>query len=182
MRVFPLTVTCRFAFIVTEPVPIFRACVPVKVKFPFQLWALLLERVTEPAVVLSIVPPSIVKVPLPGAVALFKFTVPALIFKPPEKVLAADKVSAPAPAPAFVSSFDPEITPDKVSPPVPSKSIVMARFKVTVPLTVCAVDPLFSSVLVPLPELVLATILLVNEAVVPLSVNFALAEFPPWPI
>ena len=52
------TVTVREAFMVTLPVPIFRLpFVPRKVKSPFQLCVLLLVRVLELPLVLSIVPP-----------------------------------------------------------------------------------------------------------------------------
>src|SRR5438309_1770728 len=67
----------------TAPVPRFRFCVPVNVKSPFQTWALLVESVIADPVVLSIVPPAMVNVPGPSALALFIFRVPALRVVPP---------------------------------------------------------------------------------------------------
>ena len=77
VRVLALTVTWRFAPRVTAPVPRFRLLVPVKVKSPFQFWVLLLVSVMAPPEVLSIIPPEIVKVPVPIEVAWFKLRVPA---------------------------------------------------------------------------------------------------------
>ena len=80
----PLAVTVREAFSVTAPVPRFRSLVPVNVKLLFQFWALLVLRVSALPLVLSIVPPEIVKVPVPSAEALLMFKVPALSVVPPE--------------------------------------------------------------------------------------------------
>jgi hypothetical protein len=73
-----VTVTVREAFIVTAPVPMFRFFVPAKVKLPFQFCALLFVRVMLPALVLSSVPPVMVSVPVPIAVAWLSTRVPAL--------------------------------------------------------------------------------------------------------
>src|SRR5438093_1080367 len=74
VRVLPLTVMVRVvpAVVPNEitPVPMFKLRVPVKVKSPFQVWALLLLSVIEAPVVLSMVPPLMVNVPVPSAVAL----------------------------------------------------------------------------------------------------------------
>jgi hypothetical protein len=51
----------RVAFIVTAPVPRFRSPVPAKMKSPFQFWMLLLVSVLALPLVLSIVPPLILK-------------------------------------------------------------------------------------------------------------------------
>ena len=75
VRLLAFTVTVRLAPKVTAPVPRFKLCVPVKLKLPFHACALLLESVIAPAVVLSIVPPLMVKVPVPSAVALLILTV-----------------------------------------------------------------------------------------------------------
>jgi hypothetical protein len=92
-----LTVTVRLAPRATLPLPVLRLFVPVKAKSPFQLWVLLFVRVTSEPLVLSIVPPEIVIEPLPGAVALFRFKVPALRVTPPPKVFAPLSVNVPAP-------------------------------------------------------------------------------------
>ena len=97
VKVPPLTVICRLAFITTAPVPRFRFWVPVKAKSPFQFCVLLL-RVTDPAVVLSRIPPVIVSVPVPAAAALLRLIVPALRVSPPPKVFAPERVSAPDPS------------------------------------------------------------------------------------
>ena len=73
-----VTVTVREAFMVTAPVPIFRSLLPAKVKFPFQLSALLLVMVFALPLVLSSAPPLMVSVPVPSAVALLSASVPAL--------------------------------------------------------------------------------------------------------
>ena len=75
----PVNVTVGLPPKVTAPVPRFKDCVPVKVKLPFQVIVLLLERVKAPTELLLIVVPAlIVKLPVPKAVALFIFKVPAL--------------------------------------------------------------------------------------------------------
>ena len=100
----------------TAPVPRFSAFEPVKVKSPFQFCGLLLDSVSEPPLVLLIVPPEIVKVPVPSAVALLMFNVPALNVVPPVNVFAPESVRAPAPA--LVSEKpEPEIAPPTVSVP-----------------------------------------------------------------
>jgi hypothetical protein len=57
----------------------FRLFVPVKVKSPFQFWVLLLVRVMAAPLVLSSVPPLMVKGVFapPRAVALLRLSVPA---------------------------------------------------------------------------------------------------------
>src|SRR5437763_1144592 len=55
VRLLAFTVTVRLAPKVTPPVPRFKLCVPVKVKLPFQTWALLVESVITLPVVLSII-------------------------------------------------------------------------------------------------------------------------------
>ena len=82
-----MTVICGVAPSVTAPVPMLSECVPVKVKFPFQVCGLLLARVIGPPEELSmVVPPAIVSLDAvaPMAVVLFIFSVPALRFVPPE--------------------------------------------------------------------------------------------------
>ena len=126
----PLTVTARLAPRVAVPVPRFRLFVPVKAKSAFQLWALLFERVIAPPLVLSIVPPAMVKVPVPSAVALLMLSVPALSVVPPLKVFAPETVHIPAPdlikdvAPPLspitaARVLAPALVPDKVRVLVP---------------------------------------------------------------
>jgi hypothetical protein len=81
VRVLALTVTVREPAVEpseTVPVPRLRFLVPVKVKFPFQICALLVVSVWLAAnsAVLSRVPALMVTVPLPSAVALLMFSVP----------------------------------------------------------------------------------------------------------
>ena len=86
VRLLAFTVTVRLAPKVTAPVPRFKLCVPVKVKLPFQTWALLVESVIAPPVVLSMTAlllAAIVNVPVPSALALLIFSVPAVIVVPP---------------------------------------------------------------------------------------------------
>ena len=66
-------VTSSKGLIDTAPVPKFSALLPTNVKFPLQVWALLLLRVTDAPLVLSIFPPLIVNVPVPIAAALLMF-------------------------------------------------------------------------------------------------------------
>ena len=73
--------------------------VPANVKSPFQDWALLLESVIAPPLVLSIVPPPIVKAPDPTAVALLILSCPAL-----QRCSAAERVG-PAQGQRAVSGF-----------------------------------------------------------------------------
>jgi hypothetical protein len=71
---------------VTTPPLKFRLLLPVKVKFPFQFWALAVVVVTSPPVVLSIVPPLIVNAPtavLPMAAPLLMRSVPSFSTRPP---------------------------------------------------------------------------------------------------
>lgn len=82
-----LTVICGADPSVTAPVPMLRDCVPVKVKFPFQVCGLLLARVIGPPEELSmVVPPAIVSLEAvaPMAAVPFIFSVPALRFVPPK--------------------------------------------------------------------------------------------------
>ena len=62
----------------TAPVPRFRSFVPVKAKSPFQFCALLFVRVIAAPLVLSMVPPVMVSVPVPMAVAELMLIWPAL--------------------------------------------------------------------------------------------------------
>src|SRR5205823_1048548 len=103
---------------VTAPVPTLSALVPVNVKSPFQLWVLLLERVIDPPLVLSIVPALIVKVPVPTAAALLMFRVPADSVVPLEKVLAPLRVSVPAPALVMLCAPPPMTPPTASTPPL----------------------------------------------------------------
>ena len=57
--------------------PRIRLFVPVKAKSPPQVCALLLESVIAPPLVLSSVPPLMIRVPVPTAVALLRLSVPA---------------------------------------------------------------------------------------------------------
>lgn len=102
-----------FPLNVTAPVPKFNACVPVNAKSPPHVWVLFLELVMAAAVLLSKVPPFIVKVPVPMALALLKFNVPELRVIPPVKVFAPLRVKIPVPV--FVRLNAPPITPPIVS-------------------------------------------------------------------
>ena len=85
VNVWAVVVTVVPAPSATPPVPKFKSLVPVNVKLPFQVCALLLESVIASAVVLSIVvPAAIEKLPVPKAVALLMFSVPAESVVPPE--------------------------------------------------------------------------------------------------
>jgi len=151
LKVLALTVTVLEAFIATAPVPIFKLLLPVKVKLPFQFWALLLAFVMAAPEVLSIVVPlSIVKFPVPKAPALLISKVPALKRTPPLKLLFPDKVSVPAetvilpvpvptaplstkvPLPAFVIFCVPLIAPPTVKVLAVTVTVGDA-FKVTAP-------------------------------------------------
>ena len=59
----------------TAPVPKFMLCVPVKVKSPLMVRALLF-RLTKPAVLLSSAPPAMTTVPVPSAVVKRLFVAP----------------------------------------------------------------------------------------------------------
>jgi len=79
VKVLPEAVIVGLAPRVMAPEPMFKECVPVKVKLPFQVWGLLLESVRLPAELLSIVvPDAMVKAPAapPRAVELLIFNVP----------------------------------------------------------------------------------------------------------
>ena len=103
-KVPPLMVTVRLALGVTAPTPSDKEFVPVKAKSAFQFWRLFVRRTCETPLVLSSVPPEIVKVPEPKADAalvppLLRFNVPvALVVTPPPKVLKPPSVTLPAPA------------------------------------------------------------------------------------
>ena len=84
VKVLLLMVIWREAFMATDPLPVFRAFEPAKVKSPFQFWLLLFERVIALPLVLSTVPPESVSAPEPMAVALLILRVPALRVVPPE--------------------------------------------------------------------------------------------------
>src|ERR1043166_1230646 len=73
----PLSVIVWSAAMLTAPVPRFRLFVPPKVKLPPKVITLLLARVSEPPVVLSIVPPLMTKAPGPGAFGFLIFGVTA---------------------------------------------------------------------------------------------------------
>ena len=112
----------------------------------------------EPAVVLSIVPPAIVKVPaaVPRACALLMFNVPAFSVVPPVNVFVPVRVSAPPPF--LVRLFAPLITP-AIETALPFVSIVPADERVTVRVEgevivppACSVPPLKISVFVALPS------------------------------
>ncbi len=124
-------VTVGFPVSDTAPVPRFRLLLPTKVKLPLQVCALLLLRVMAAPLALSIVPPLMVKVPVPTAAALSMFSWPAESVMPLEKVLAPDKVNVPAPA--SVRLLAPEMTPPTVSMPA---SIVTVGFVVSVTVPV----------------------------------------------
>ena len=107
--------------IVTVPVPRFKELLPVKVKLPCQVCALLVSRAWEtPLVLLSVEPAATVSVPVPMAELpaveppLLMFNVPGpplavLSVTPPVKVLKPPRVNAPAPA--FVMANAPEMMP-----------------------------------------------------------------------
>ena len=80
----PLRLIVRLvAVFVMPPVPRFRSLVPPKMKLAPMVMGLLFIRVIAPAVVLLIVPALIVNVPVPSAVVLSMFNVPALSVVPP---------------------------------------------------------------------------------------------------
>src|ERR1051325_4857826 len=93
----------------TAPVPKFRFCVPPNVKLVPILMASLVVSVSAALVVLSIVPPPIVKAPVPNAEALLIFKVPELSVVPPLYVFAPESVSVPTPD--FVKEPTPASTP-----------------------------------------------------------------------
>jgi len=166
VKVFPVTVTVGLAPSVTAPVPRFKEEEPVKVKLAFQCWALLFDSVIFPVEVLSMVPPAMVNVPVPRAVALLISRIaPASKVTPPVKVLAPAKVRVPAesvtfpdvvpitpfntkvPAPADVKlSVAPPMAPPIVNVPVllvtvtvgeaPKVTAPVPRFKLLLPVKV----------------------------------------------
>ena len=80
----PLTVTVRAApRIEIEPVPMSNSLLPANVKSPFHAWVLLVARITAAPLLLAIVPPPMVKGPLPIALALLMLSCPALRTVPP---------------------------------------------------------------------------------------------------
>ena len=82
---------------VTAPVPRFSVLVPVKVKLPFQFWALLPALTMAAAPVSTVVPAPMLNVPAPSALTLAMTSVPAAKTRPPEPVLLPLSVSTPAP-------------------------------------------------------------------------------------
>ena len=103
-RVLAVTVSVRLAPRTTPPVPRFREFVPVNVKLPFQVWALLVSSACASPLVLSSVPPAMTSVPVP--IAEFAEDEPpwlisnvpvALVVSPPVKVLAPPSFNVPAP-------------------------------------------------------------------------------------
>ena len=100
-----LTVTVREAFIVTLPVPMFRSLVPVKVKSPFQFCVLLAVRVRFAPLVLSSVPPVMVKIQVlvPRAWAALIANVPLFIVKLP--VMLELPLTTRVPAPFLIVLF-----------------------------------------------------------------------------
>ena len=80
VKLLPSMLRVRVAFIVTAPVPKFRSPVPAKAKSPFQFWVLLLVSVLAMPLVLSIVPPLILKTlaAVPSALSLLMASVPLL--------------------------------------------------------------------------------------------------------
>ena len=80
VKLLPSMFRLRVAFIVTAPVPRFRSPVPAKAQSPFQFWVLLLDSVLALPLVLSIVPPLILKTlaAVPRALSLFTASVPLL--------------------------------------------------------------------------------------------------------
>ena len=76
VRLPAVTVTARVAPSVTAPVPRFKSFVPTNAKSPFQLWALFVERVIAPPLVLFKEPPVMTRVPFEMALALLIASVP----------------------------------------------------------------------------------------------------------
>ncbi len=114
VSVFAVVVTVGDVVNVTAPVPRLRLLVPMKVKLEAHVCALLLLSVIGLPEVLSIVPPLIVNVPVPTAVALLMFSFPADSVIPPVNVFAPESVSVPAPA-LVKLKVAPEITPPTVN-------------------------------------------------------------------
>ena len=138
--VFAVTVRMRLALSVTAPVPRFSELVPVKVKLPFQVWALLVRNDCASPLVLSNVPPAMTSVPVP--IAEFAEDEPpwlmsnvpvALVVRPPVKVLAPPSFNVPAPV--CVTEKAPEVIPAAVLPPLiarvwPASGIAQVWFAV----------------------------------------------------
>jgi len=98
VRVLPETVTVGLAPKVTAPVPRFKEEPPVKVKPAFQFITLLFDKVMAEAEVLSMVPPAMVKVLVPRAVALLMSMVPEFrVVVPLYVLLALLKIKVPLP-------------------------------------------------------------------------------------
>ena len=83
VRLFALVVTVRAAISVTAPVPRLRALLPTNAKFPPHVWALLLLSVIAVPLVLSMLPPLMVSVPVPIALALLMSNSPVERVVPP---------------------------------------------------------------------------------------------------
>ena len=94
VRVFAATVMMRLPAPsnVTFPAPRFTDCVPAKVKSEPMSIALLFEFVIGEALLLSIVPPLMVKAPDPSADALLILRVPFVSVTPPVKVFEPERV------------------------------------------------------------------------------------------
>ena len=133
VKVSAVTVTVGLAPKVTDPVPRFKLEEPLKVKLPFQVWALLFASVMAAPEVLSIVVAlSIVKVPVPKAPALLISKVPAAKVRPPLKLLLPDRTNVPAPC-LMIAWAPPPIVPPSVK--VSAVTVTVAdAFKVTAPV------------------------------------------------
>ena len=137
-------VTVGLAPRVTAPVPRFKLELPVKVKLPFQVWALLFVDVViaAPEVLSIVVAALIVKAPVPNAPALLISRVPTLNVTPPVKLLLPERTKAPLPA--LVILKPPLIIPPSVNVPVvtvtvgdaPSVTAPVPRFKLEEPVKV----------------------------------------------
>ena len=126
MRLLDATVTVRLLLMVTAPVPRLRSLLPAKVKSPLQFCALLVESVMAPPLVLPIVPPEIVKAPLPRAEALLRLSCPAESVVPPLYVSEPPRASVPVPV--FVRAIAPVVfwmAPENVplALPLPTVSV-----------------------------------------------------------
>ena len=127
-----LTVTVRFAPKVTAPVPKFKELVPLNVKSPLQVCAMLLANVNAaPERLSSTVAPAIVRLPVLNAFELLRFNVPAESVSPPLNVFAPDSVSTPPPS--LVKEYAPLTTPPTVNVPALTVNVRLA-LNVTVPV------------------------------------------------
>jgi hypothetical protein len=97
----PLTVTVLLPVKLTVETPAVQLFAPPKVQSPPQTWGLAEMRELAAEV---IVPPLMVKVPVPSAELLSTVRVPALRVVPPVKVFAA--VSKTVPAPFMLTTID----------------------------------------------------------------------------